>query len=328
MCTRTLWSPGEDLVLAGRTMDYEVDLRTNLWAFPRGLSRDNGVDDSLRWTSVHGSVVAAAYDLASTDGINDAGLAGHLLWLAESDYGERDPDRPALSASAWVQYMLDNFATVAEAVDWMRQSRVQIRTSGDPVTGSTVTVHLALDDRSGDSAIIEYIDGEPHIWHDRSYTVMTNSPPFAEQLERLHEITGFGGDRPLPGGTDADERFARAAFYLDRLPAPADRTGAVAELLSVMRNASQPFRVPDPDHPNASTTLWRTITDHVDGVYVFEDTGRPNIVWVRLDGLDLSEGAPVRKLDLVADTGLEGGLVGEVSAHFEATAPMEFLRAS
>lgn len=328
MCTRTLWSPSENLVLAGRTMDYEVDLRTNLWAFPRGLTHDNGVDDSLSWTSSYGSVVAAAYDLASTDGINEAGLGGHLLWLSESDYGERDPERPALSASAWVQYMLDNFSTVADAVDWMRRSRVQIRTSGDPVTGATVTVHLALDDRSGDSAIIEYTDGEPHIWHDRSYTVMTNSPPFAEQLERLREIEGFGGDRPLPGGTDADQRFARAAYYLDRLPAPTDRTRAVAELLSVMRNASQPFREPDPDHPNASTTQWRTITDHVDGVYVFEDTSRPNIVWARLDGLDLSEGAPVRKLDLVADTGLEGGLVGEVSPHFEVSEPMEFLRAS
>nr|WP_256378850.1 linear amide C-N hydrolase [Dietzia sp. UCD-THP] len=299
-----------------------------MWAFPRGLTRDNGVDDSLSWTSSYGSVVAAAYDLASTDGINEAGLGGHLLWLSESDYGERDPERPTLSASAWVQYMLDNFSTVADAVDWMRRSRVQIRTSGDPVTGATVTVHLALDDRSGDSAIIEYTDGEPHIWHDRSYTVMTNSPPFAEQLERLREIEGFGGDRPLPGGTDADQRFARAAYYLDRLPAPTDRTRAVAELLSVMRNASQPFREPDPDHPNASTTLWRTITDHVDGVYVFEDTSRPNTVWARLDGLDLSEGAAVRKLDLVADTGLEGGLVGEVSAHFEVSEPMEFLRAS
>jgi penicillin V acylase-like amidase (Ntn superfamily) len=328
MCTRTLWSPNRELVLAGRTMDYGVDLRTNLWAFPRGMARDNGVDDTLRWTSTYGSVVAAAYDLASTDGINEAGLAGHLLWLAESDYGDRDPARPALSASAWVQYMLDNFATVAEAVAWMRQSRVQIRTSGDPVTGDTVTVHLALDDRTGDSAIVEYIDGEPHIWHDRSYAVMTNSPPFAEQLERLREIKGFGGDRPLPGGNDADERFARAAFYLEHLPDPADRTEAVAEILSVMRNASQPFRVPDPDHPNASTTLWRTVTDHVDGVYVFENTRRPNIVWVRLDNLDLSEGAPTRRLDLVADTGLEGGLVGEVSGQFEESAPMEFLRAT
>lgn len=291
MCTRALWSPSRDTVLAGRTMDYEVDLCTNLWAFPRGMRRDGAVDGSLTWTSRFGSVVASAYDLASTDGLNEAGLAGHLLWLAESEYGERDPDRPALSAAAWVQYMLDNFATVADAVDWMRSSRVQVRTSGDPGTGRTVTVHLALDDAAGDSAIIEYIDGEPRIWHDRSYTVMTNSPPFAEQLERLREIRGFGGEKPLPGGTDADERFARAAYYLDRLPTPADRTMAVAELLSVIRNASQPFRMPDADQANASTTLWRTIADHAEGVYVFESTHRPNIVWVRLDHLDLSEGA-------------------------------------
>ncbi|MBB1013197.1 choloylglycine hydrolase [Dietzia kunjamensis] len=328
MCTRALWSPSPDTVLAGRTMDYEVDLGTNLWAFPRGMRRDGAVDDSLTWTSGYGSVVAAAYDQASADGLNEAGLAGHLLWLAESDYGERDPGRPALSAAVWVQYMLDNFATVAEAVDWMRSSRVQVRTSGDPGTGRAVTVHLALDDRTGDSAIIEYIDGEPRIWHDRAYTVMTNSPPFAEQLDRLREITGFGGERPLPGGSDADERFARTAYYLDRLPAPSDRTLAVAEMLSVIRNASQPFRVPDPDQPNASTTLWRTVIDHSDGVYVYESTRRPNIVWVRLDHLDLSEGAPARRLDLVADTGLEGGLVGEVSGRFETHEPMEFLRAT
>ncbi|MBB0997740.1 linear amide C-N hydrolase [Dietzia maris] len=328
MCTRALWSPSPDTVLAGRTMDYEVDLATNLWAFPRGMQQDCAVDGSLTWTSRYGSVVAAAYDQASADGLNEAGLAGHLLWLAESDYGERDPERPALSAAVWVQYMLDNFATVAEAVDWMRSSRVQVRTSGDPGTGRAVTVHLALDDSTGDSAIVEYIDGEPHIWHDRAYTVMTNSPPFAEQLERLREIRGFGGERPLPGGWDADERFARTAFYLDRLPAPDDGTLAVAEILSVIRNASQPFRVADPDQPNASTTLWRTVTDHAAGVYVYESTRRPNIVWVRLDNLDLSEGAPARRLDLVADTGLEGGLTGEVSGRFEAHEPMEFLRAT
>lgn len=328
MCTRALWSPSPDTVLTGRTMDYAVDLATNLWAFPRGMQRDGCVDDSLTWTSRYGSVVAAAYDQASADGLNEAGLAGHLLWLAESDYGARDPGRPALSAAVWVQYMLDNFATVAEAVDWMRNSRVQVRTSGDPGTGRAVTVHLALDDSTGDSAIVEYIDGEPHIWHDRAYTVMTNSPPFAEQLERLREIRGFGGERPLPGGSDADERFARTAYYLDRLPGPDDRTLAVAEMLSVIRNASQPFRVADPDQPNASTTLWRTVTDLSDGVYVYESTRRPNIVWVRLDHLDLSEGAPARRLDLVADTGLEGGLTGEVSGRFEAHEPMEFLHAT
>ncbi len=93
-----------------------------------------------------------------------------------------------------------------------------------------------------------------------------------------------------------------------------------------MRNASQPFRLPDPDKPHASTTIWRTVADLTDRIYVFESTRRPNIVWVRLDGLDLSEGQPVRKLDLVADTGLEGGLVGDVTDRFHESEPMQFMR--
>lgn len=132
----------------------------------------------------------------------------------------------------------------------------------------------------------------------------------------------------MPGGTDAPARFARASYYLGRLPAPASRTEAIAALLSVMRNAAQPFRLPDPDQPFASTTIWRTVADLTGKVYVFESTRRPNIVWVRLDGLDLSEGAPTRKLDLVADTGLEGGLVGDVTDAFAETPAMQFMRAA
>ncbi|MCY0922506.1 hypothetical protein OS965_30840 [Streptomyces sp. H27-G5] len=41
--------------------------------------------------------MATAYDSATTDGINEAGLGAHLLWLAESDSGERGPRLPAVS---------------------------------------------------------------------------------------------------------------------------------------------------------------------------------------------------------------------------------------
>ena len=156
---------------------------------------------------------------------------------------------------------------------------------------------------------------------------MTNSPPFDQQLELLREIEGLGGSKPLPGGTDADQRFARAAYYLARLPAPHSSTEAVASLLSVMRNAAQPFRTPDPDKPYASQTQWRTVADLTNRVFVFESTHRPNIVWAHLGGLDLSEGTPARKLELAADTGLEGGLVGDVTGRFEEAAPMQFLPA-
>lgn len=203
---------------------------------------------------------------------------------------------------------------------------MQVVSDRDPGTGRPVTVHLAFDDATGDSAIVEYLDGAPRIWHGREHAVLTNSPPYDEQLRLLRGIEGFGGDATLPGGTEAPARFARAAFYLAKLPQPATRTEAVASLLSVMRNTSQPFRLPDPDQPFASTTIWRTVADLTGRVVVFESTRRPNVVWARLDGIDLSEGAPVRRLDLVGDSGLEGGLVGDVTDAFEESSPMRFLR--
>jgi penicillin V acylase-like amidase (Ntn superfamily) len=313
--------------MVGRTMDWLEDTGTNLWAFPRGMGRDDGIDGSLRWASDYGSLVASASDLMTVDGINDAGLAAHQLFLPESHYGDPDGSRPILSVAVWMQYCLDNFATVAETVAWIAESRLQIAPQTDPGTGLDVTLHLALDDASGDSAIVEYLDDTATIHHGREYTVVTNSPPFDEQLARLRTIQGFGGDQPLPGGTDPDQRFARAAYYLARLPAPSSVTEGVASLLSVMRNAAQPFRVPDPDMPFSSQTQWGIVADLTNRIYVFESKHRPNIVWVRMSGLDLSAGAPTLKLDLVNDRGLEGGLVGDVTDDFVESQPMQFLPA-
>lgn len=327
MCTRALWTAREEAVLVGRNMDYAIDLETNLWAFPRGIKRDDGIDGQLQWTSTYGSVAAGAFDIMTNDGMNEAGLAAHLLWLTEADYGEYDEQRPALALSVWLQYVLDNFATVSEAVSWFERSNIQIVGQSEPDSGRPVSCHLAIDDASGDSAIIEFLNGQATIWHDTGYTVMTNSPPYGEQLQRVEPIQEISDDEALPGGTQPTARFARAAYYLMRLPKPSTQTEAIASLLGVMRNVSQPARIADPGKPEASQTLWRTIADLSDGVYVFESTGRPNIVWTTLDALDLAREAPVQKLDLVDDRSLQDGLVGDITAQFSATAPMEFLRA-
>jgi penicillin V acylase-like amidase (Ntn superfamily) len=41
------------------------------------------------------------------------------LWLAESEYVERDPARPSLAPSIWMQCFPDNFATVADSVAFL-----------------------------------------------------------------------------------------------------------------------------------------------------------------------------------------------------------------
>src|ERR1700684_379982 len=152
MCTRAMWTTPGGAALVGRTMDWEHDMRTNIWALPAGMKRDGLVDGGLSWASQFGSVVSTAYDIAASDGMNDAGLGAHLLWLAESDYVERDLARPALAPSIWLPYVRDNFATLAEAVTCLEQTPMQIVAQIDPVSGEDIPVHLVLDDDGGDSA--------------------------------------------------------------------------------------------------------------------------------------------------------------------------------
>ena len=82
-CTRVVYKGEKDLIITARSMDWKEDIGTNLWIFPRGMERNGEVGpNSVKWTSKYGSVIASAYDIASTDGINEKGLVANLLWLA------------------------------------------------------------------------------------------------------------------------------------------------------------------------------------------------------------------------------------------------------
>ncbi len=105
-----------------------------------------------------------------------------MLWLVESSYPTDNSGKPGLTIAAWAQYVLDNFATVQEAVDALRKEPFRIVTDKVPGEDRLATLHLSLSDATGDSAIIEYIDGKQIIHHSRSYQVMTNSPIFEKQL--------------------------------------------------------------------------------------------------------------------------------------------------
>lgn len=257
-----------------------------------------------------------AFDLTATDGMNEEGFAGHILWLAESDYGAPGHSATQLSQAVWLQYYLDNFATVGEAVEWTRDSGVAIAQLFDPTGHLVPTLHLAINDATGDSTIIEYVDGTPTIYHSRDYKVMTNSLTFDKQLGLVPQFSGLDGDKPLPGSTLAQDRFARASYYVENQVQPKNHLGAIAAMFSIIRNAAQPFRRPEPGKPDASQTIWQVVLDLTNKRYVFESTTRPNVVWVDFADMDFSEGTGTRKLDLLGRLALEGGLAGNVSSEF------------
>lgn len=321
-CTRAVYLGPEGQTVTGRTMDWQEDMGTELWLFPRGVARDLGMGEAGHsWTSRYGSVAASIYDGGTADGMNEAGLVANLLFLAESEYPPAEgDDRPVLPISAWTQWALDGFATVAEVVEAMRDApfRVEVVTAPNGTAGN---VHLAVSDPTGDSAIFEFLGGELHVHHGREYQVLTNSPSYDQQIALNAYWRSIGGTVMLPGTNRAADRFARASFYINAAHQSADPREAVAATLSVMRNVSVPRGITTPDQPNISSTLWRTASDQKNRVYYYEDSFSPSLVWVRLDELDFSEGSGVRKVPLASDRDLGG----DVADAFRPAGPMTFL---
>ena len=321
MCSRITYETGTGTFISGRGMDWnDTTAATALWVFPAGMRRTGGAgNDPVEWTSAYGSVVASFYGSASADGINEHGLVSNVLYLAEASYGPDEPDKPTLSIGAWAQYYLDTFASVADAVEEPRRDPFSIVAPTLP-NGQEASVHMALADASGDCAVIEYLDGQPVIHHGADHRVMTNSPVYDQQLALNAYWELIGGNNMLPGTIRAADRFVRLSYNLERSPKFEDREMAVAAVFSQIRAMGVPLGMEDPDHPNISPTLWRTIADHDARRYFFESTIRPSVYWVDLDEVDLAVGAQVMTLDV-----LRPGLSGEISTQFAPAEPFAFM---
>ena len=176
----------------------------------------------------------------------------------------------------------------------------------------------AFAEWSGDSAIIEYIDGKPVIHHGREYRVMTNDPSYDQQLLLLKQIEASSdfahpsSNTPLPGNVSPPDRFQRASYYEAVLPEPANEREAIASMFAIMANVSVPFGAPYKNF-GVYNTEYRSVTDLTSRIYFFQLTTNPSVIWANLLKFDLSPGAPVMVLN---PDNID--LAGNVVAKFEA----------
>ncbi|GGF29984.1 linear amide C-N hydrolase [Subtercola lobariae] len=312
MCTRIFWNDNQVAKTVTRCMDWAVSDEPELWFVPRGMSRDGGAEQSPHtWVSSYSSVVLSMWGLGTSDGLNEKGLAAHALYLnPEPGMWAGADTRASVSIALWVQYVLDNFATVAEVVAAIDDVRI----SSKVLRGQDLGVHIAIEDASGDSAIIEPIGGELVVHHGPEFRVMANSPTMDAQLANLARYKPFGGDLPLPGDISSPDRFVRASYFLHYLPEPENVQQAVAGVFQLIHNVAVPYGAPYGDG-GVYPTWWEAGADLTNGTYFFMSTRSPSLFWVSL--ADLKDSTEVLALNPRDET-----LVGDSAARF---APAELV---
>lgn len=307
-CSRILLNSGQEHVV-GRTMDIYMPDHARLIVYPRGISRDGGVNNgnSMTWVSKYGSVTVNSLNEATSDGINEKGLVANLLYLHETQYEARD-HRPGISNASILLYLLDTSATVAEALAEMQ--KVQVVST--QIAGRDWPLHISISDADGDSAVIEFVKGSMVVHQGKDTNVMTNEPPLDWQLNNLKDYKYFGGSKPLPGDIDPASRFVRASAFLKSMPTANSTQDALAKVYSIVKTVSVPAGAQDTstvvETEDAWPTLWATLADSRNKLYFFQASDSPNMYWIDLSKVNFSKGRSVTYL-----SAYDISLNGEVS---------------
>lgn len=173
---------------------------------PRGLAKTALVlpgENPAKWTAQYGSVTfnQVGRELPM-GGMNEAGLVVEMMWHFTAGYPAPDA-RPALMELQWIQYQLDNCATIADVARSLEAVRI---------TPMGSRVHFLILERGGRAAAVEFINGKSFFYSgkDLPVTALTNMS-YAECLAARAGFQGFGGTKALATTISDPDRFVTLA---------------------------------------------------------------------------------------------------------------------
>lgn len=244
----------------GKNYDWMTgtgSVNTNL----RGLAKsslplENG--NVLKWVSKYGSTTFNQYGKEFPNGgMNEKGLVVELMWLSESKYPAKD-NRPALSVLQWIQYQLDNNATVDEVVATDRA--IRITSTGTPQ-------HYLVADSKGGVATIEFLGGKMIVHRNDKlpYPALANST-YDESINALKNKRS--GDNSL-------DRFSNACSMLKQYKQAKTTKPLVDYSFDILNKVAQ-----------GGFTKWSIVYDITNKKIFFKTSNRPQQKMIVTNGFD------------------------------------------
>lgn len=256
-------------IIFGRNYDWVTGagiVNTNL----RGLlktSMKTSDGKTITWISKYGSITFNQYGKEfPTGGMNEKGLVVELMWLDGTRYPDKD-DRPSVGVLQWIQYQLDNSATVEEVIK--TDAALRIKGDGTPL-------HYLVADAAGHTGAIEFLQGKMvvHTNKDLPFPVLTNNTydesVQAENNFQKNESKTYPRDNSLT-------RFVKACNLIQQLNANGISVPLTDYAFSILDKVSQ-----------GDYTKWSIVYDITKKEIRFKTESNKDIKLVRLNAFDFS----------------------------------------
>jgi hypothetical protein len=271
---------GKDGAVLGVNLDNDRRSPGLVFVNRRGVAkrsfRPATAQGNLEWVSRYGSVSFSMTGRGfASNGMNEAGLALTSLHLRASEPPEPD-DRHPLDSASWVQYVLDNCATVEEVIAVDKRVRL--------LDLEKIPTHFFVADASGNCAVLAYLDGSFVYYSGESLPVraLTNM-----RYTKALEAHKRGGARWWWANPDRSaERFSNAAAQIQGF----DKDGTTRALDHVFETLTQSVALPN--------TLWSIAYDTAARSVLFRSAMSPIAKRISFDLLDFSCDAPLKMMNV------------------------------
>ena len=297
----------------GRTLDYEFAYPSEVTVTPRNFEfRFRNAGTLKHHYAVIGmAYVAQGYPLYY-DAVNEKGLGmAGLNFVGNAVYRQPEPGRDNIAQFEFIPWVLGKCASVQEA----RALLADLNLTNTPFSPELPVseLHWLIADRE-EAITVEAVQEGLKIY-ENPVGVLTNNPPFPEQLFNLNNYMhlspkdpenrfsdrlslrrysrGMGG-LGLPGDLSSQSRFVRAAFVKMNAVSGEMEEESVSQFFHILGSVDQQRGCCDVGGGKFEITIYTSCCNADRGIYYYTTYGNHQISGVDMRREDLDGAALVR----------------------------------
>ena len=312
MCTAATYQTKD--FYFGRTLDYEFSYGDEITVTPRNYPftfRDSGEMLDNHYALIGMAHVAGGYPLYY-DAINEKGLGmAGLNFVGNAVYREKAEDKSNVAQFEFIPWVLAKCADLEEAKKLL--SNVNITNTQFSRQLPTAQLHWIIADKSG-CIVVESVEEGVKIY-DNPVGVLTNNPPFPEQMFRLNDFMHLSPKSPenrfskdlrlrtysrgmgamgLPGDLSSQSRFVKVAFTKMNAVSGDGESESISQFFHILGSVDQQRGCCDVGDKEYEITLYTSCCNASKGIYYYTTYENHQISAVDMNRENLDASSLVR----------------------------------
>lgn len=291
----------------GRTLDYDFSFGEKITVTPRYFPlkfKENGIMES-HFAMIGMAHICDNYPLYY-DAVNEKGLAmAALNFVGNACYKKPVENKDNIAPFEFIPWVLGQCDNIENAKVLLERINITNTVFNDSLP--LAELHWIIADKNS-SITVEAVENGVMIY-DNPVGVLTNNPPFPEQMQRLSDYMHLSPKTPqnsfsaklnltpysrgmgglgLPGDLSSVSRFVRAAFVKMNSVSGDSESEGVGQFFHILGSVSQPRGCCETDNGKFEITVYTSCCNTNKGIYYYTTYHNRQITAVDMHKTDLN----------------------------------------